>query len=289
MPLNALKQVRTALRYLNPDEVRRASERPINIGLLASSSHGYAAMEDFLISSEPSVEKRRALQQMLHRMERRVSGQTDFVLCEEGSPCPDNGFTFNRHDPERTIEQVTDALPELHLALASNFCVFRKTVVDRLIRTTARENALFSLVTALPNLVPSLIELPWAVGEFASDTAFLTMNQIRMAFQIAAASEKPIGYLKQKGEVTSIVAAAFGWRAIARELVGKIPMGGGLIPKGAVSYAGTYVVGLSLERYYHIGQGFSRAERNAAYRPAYEQAKEIVEALWSGLRKRSVA
>ena len=46
---------------------------------------------------------------------------------------------------------------------------------------------------------------------------------------------------------------AFGWRALARELVGKIPMGGGLIPKAAIAYAGTRVVGLSLERLYRIG------------------------------------
>ena len=40
---------------------------------------------------------------------------------------------------------------------------------------------------------------------------------------------------------------AFGWRALARELVGHIPLGGGLIPKGAIAYAGTYVVGKGLE------------------------------------------
>ena len=89
-------------------------------------------------------------------------------------------------------------------------------------------------------MVPNFIELPWAIGEFASDTAFLTANQVRMAFQIAAACGKDVGLGKQKGAVLSIAAGAFGWRALARELVGKIPLGGGLIPKGAIAYAGTY-------------------------------------------------
>ena len=88
-----------------------------------------------------------------------------------------------------------------------------------------------------------MIELPWAIGEFASDTAFLTMNQIRMAFLIAAASDRPIGYREQRSEIASIVAGAFGWRALARELVGKVPFGGGLIPKAGIAYAGTFAVG----------------------------------------------
>jgi hypothetical protein len=51
-----------------------------------------------------------------------------------------------------------------------------------------------STETAAKNTtVPSLVELPWAFGEFASDTMFLTGNQIRMAFAIAAACGKEGG------------------------------------------------------------------------------------------------
>jgi len=38
------------------------------------------------------------------------------------------------------------------------------------------------VITALPDIIPSIVDLPWSIGEFASDTAFLTINQIRMAF-----------------------------------------------------------------------------------------------------------
>jgi hypothetical protein len=64
------------------------------------------------------------------------------------------------------------------------------------------------------------------------------MNQVRMAFLVAAASDKQVGYDKQLAELLSIAAGAFGWRALARELVGFIPLGGGLIPKGAIAYRG---------------------------------------------------
>ena len=103
------------------------------------------------------------------------------------------------------------------------------------------------------------------MGEFASDTAFLTANQIRMAFLLAAANDRDIGYHEQRGEIASIILGAFGWRALARELVGKIPWGGGLVPKAAIAYAGTRVVGMSLERYYRLGKAYTRAERRLAY------------------------
>jgi hypothetical protein len=158
-------------------------------------------------------------------------------------------------------------------------------VVERVIHTVSRENALFSLATALPNIMPNLIQLPWAIGEFASDTAFITMNQIRMAFFIAAASDAPVGYREQKAQVASVIAGAFGWRALARELVGKIPLGGGLIPKGAVAYAGTYVVGLSLERFHRFGYGLTQEERREAYDWALRQGRGVAEVIVAGLKK----
>jgi hypothetical protein len=172
------------------------------------------------------------------------------------------------------------------LALARLFPPFRKAVAERVIVTVSRENALFSIATALPNVVPSLVSMPWAVGELASDTAFLTANQIRMAFLLAAASGRDVGYREQKAEIASIFAGAFGWRAIARELSGKIPFGAGLIPKAAVAFAGTYVVGLSLERYYRMGRAFTTAERKAAYKEAYERGKSVASSMVSELRER---
>ena len=128
-------------------------------------------------------------------------------------------------------------------------------MIHGIIQDVAQENALFALFSALPDVLPNVFALGWAAAEFASDTAVLTVNQVRMAFLIAAASDRPVGFLDQKRQIASIVAGAFGWRAMARELAGKIPFGGGLIPKAAISYAGTYVVGLSLERFYRIGYG----------------------------------
>ena len=93
-----------------------------------------------------------------------------------------------------------------------------------------------------------------------------------------------IGYREQKSEIASLFAGAFGWRAIARELIGVIPMGGGIIPKAGIAFAGTYVMGLSLERLYRIGYGMTPAERKQAYKEALERGKDIAANLLNAYR-----
>ena len=72
-----------------------------------------------------------------------------------------------------------------------------------------------------------------------------------------------------------IAGGAFGWRALARELVGKIPFGGGLLPKGAIAYAGTYLAGKALERV-HLGLGkHTGEEQRDLYRKGLERGRQI--------------
>jgi hypothetical protein len=209
----------------------------------------------------------------------------DIEIYEEGFAVPPGSFVFSARNPRRLVNDVLVRRQDLGLPLARRFPPFREPVVTRIVRSVAKENALFSLATALPNVVPNILELPWAVGEFASDTVFLTVNQIRMAFLIAAASDRDVGYREQRGEIASIIAGAFGWRALARELVGKVPLGGGLVPKAGIAYAGTYAVGLSLERFYRIGYGFTREERRAAFDQALDRGKAVAGALLERMRR----
>jgi hypothetical protein len=278
--LQYLKQAKSALSLLNPDEVRRRAERPLVVGLVAEDSAAYAAMEDFLTPPAVSHDKRVQAMQSVHRAcDPDIPVKYDLVLYEQGLPCPATAFTFFRDDPGRTVEEIVKARDDLWLALARNFHPFRKPVVDRIITSVARENAIFAVASALPNVVPNLLEVPWALGEFASDTAFITMNQVRMAFLVAAASDKKVGYNEQVAELISIAAGAFGWRALARELVGFIPLGGGLIPKGAIAFAATYVLGKGLEHFHGVGYGYTRLQRRDAYQVAYARGKDLVSAV----------
>ena len=280
MMLKVFKQARAALSLLSADEIHRKAEQPLHIGLVADSVSAYAEMEDFLT---PAGMPREAFGRQMYQVHRaddvEPRNTVDLVLYESGLPCPQGAYSFHRDDPSATVAEILHDKDDLALALGRQFPAFRHAVLEDIIHAVARENALFSLTTALPNVIPNFIELPWAFGEFASDTAFLTANQVRMAFQIAAACGKEVGFGNQKGEILTIVAGAFGWRAIARELVGHIPLGGGLIPKGAIAYAGTYVVGKGLE-YLHQGHGLPNADhRKDMYREGLKRGKLVAEKL----------
>ena len=277
--LKYIKQAKAAFGMLNPDEVRRRAERPLHIGLVASSEAGYSEMEDFLAPPTLPREKRIELMGFVHRAgDQDVPAKVDVVLYQGGLAVPGGAFTYLRQDPDSTVRAILASDDELSLALARKFPAFRKTVVDNIIQSVARENAMFAIATALPNILPNLMELPWAFGEFASDTAFLTANQVRMAFQIGAACGCDIGFANQKAAVVSIVGSAFGWRALARELAGKIPLGEGLIPKGAIAYAGTFVVGKAIQHFQN-GEALSKDEQEAVYRTALDHGRTVAESL----------
>jgi hypothetical protein len=204
-------------------------------------------MEDFLVPGYLDPDTRDQALRMIARLDvlKQDKPQKDFdiLLCEPGIGLPRNGYLF---DPCLTDEELIDAIvaenQSIELALARAFPIFRQAVSHRIIARVSRENAMLALMTALPNVLPSFIELPWAVGEFATDTAFLTMNQIRMALMMAAIYEQPVG---------------------------------GLTPKAAIAYAGTWVVGTGLDKLYRTGAGHSRHERREAWALALTRGKEV--------------
>jgi uncharacterized protein (DUF697 family) len=265
------------------------AERRVAISLTANHAATYQAMADWLLPKELSVAKRAEASKMIHLAgEDNRPPQFDLEIYAEETIAPAGAILFYRDDPKRTVREVLEKHEQLGLPLARLFPPFREEVCARLIQKISLENATFSLATALPNIAP-ILGLGWAVGEFASDAVILTMNQLRLAFLLGAANDRGVGYAEQRAEVASIVAGAFGWRAVARELVGKIPLGGGLLPKAAIAYAGTYVVGRGLERYYRFGYKYTRTERRAAYEEAFEKGKQIAGGLLEKVRARKSA
>jgi hypothetical protein len=283
MGAQSLIHVRKALNALNPSQVREMSERQVRVALHAANQESYARMEDFFLQ-ELSTARRRDSALLLTRAPVGPNSGADLNVYDEGVLAPVGALIFH---PDRTDQLVAKALQaheDLGVALARSFHPFRRPFVERVVNKTARENALFSMATALPDVIPNLIELPWAVAEFASDTAFLTMNQIRMAFIIAAASDREVGYREQKSEIATVIGSAFGWRALARQVVSKVPFGGGLLGKTAVAYAATKVLGLSLDHFYSIGFTYPREERDRIYADAFRQGRVVAARMLRNLR-----
>ncbi|MDX2268448.1 MAG: hypothetical protein NW208_10105 [Bryobacter sp.] len=287
--MSLITQIRQALTTLNPAEVRHMAERRLAIGLNATQASSYQAMADWLLPPGLSVGKRAEASKMIFLAGEDDRPSTlDLEIYAEDAIAPSDAIIFYRDNPRRTLDLVLERHEDLGLSLARLFPPFREAVSSRLIQKVSLENASFSLATALPNIAP-ILGLGWAVGEFASDSVVLTMNQVRLAFLLGAAHDRPVGYGEQRTEIGSIIAGAFGWRSLARQLISKLPLGGGIVPKAAISYAGTFVVGRGLERFYRFGYQYTRSERRAAYEEAFERGKTLVGGILERVRAKKSA
>ena len=288
MNFEGLINIKKAISTLNPNQVRTLGDRTTRIALHAADNDGFSRLEGFFLRDlSPAKRKQSALHLMRTPLADSAPPADIHVYdatTQLQSLAPADCLAFHADRPNQFVLKALSKYPDLGVPLARSFVPFRKPFVERVIAKTCRENTLFSVATALPDIVPSVIELPWAVAEFASDTAFLTMNQVRMAFLIAAASDREVGYLDQKSEIAMVIGSAFGWRALARQLIGKIPFGGGLLAKAAVAYAGTKVLGLSLDHYYSIGFTYTRDERDQLYADAFRQGKKVAAKMLHYLR-----
>jgi len=272
MSFEGLLQIKKAIGMLSPKEVRELGQRDVRIGIHAADHASLNRMEDFLLTGLRPVRRRASADLILRNP--RSTNQAAVNIYDAATLAPPKSLIYFPEQPNLGVAKTLKAFPDLGIALARSFEPFRGPYVNTVIADVCKENTLFALATAIPDIVP-LISLPWAIAEFASDSAFLTMNQIRMAFMIAGGSDREVGYMEQKSEIAGVIASAFGWRALARELVGKIPFGGGLIAKAGVAYAGTKVVGLSLDKFYGLGYTYSREERTQLYAEAYRQGKSV--------------
>jgi len=176
----------------------------------------------------------------------------------------------DEHAFNAVIAKIVAEHPVVRLALARRIPAFRATVAGVLTSEVSLKNAKVAVVSALPGVVPMLdVFLPaTALG----DMAILTRNQAELILRIAAAYGLPINLKARMKELLPVVGSAFGWRAVARELIGMVPGGVGVVAKGAVAYAGTYSVGKAATIYYSTGQQISPAKLKQLYADAYKVA-----------------
>ncbi len=168
-------------------------------------------------------------------------------------------------------DAVLDALPaEVHLAAARRLPGLRPRFAARLTGEVSASNAAVALASGVPSLVP-LLGIPLA----AADTIILTKNQALMVYRLALASGAPPEFQKRMLEITPVVGGAVMWRQIAAALVGLVP-GYGILPKTAVAYGGTYLVGLVATRWYDTGL-LTEAERKRFTAEAASVARRAAE------------
>jgi uncharacterized protein (DUF697 family) len=130
---------------------------------------------------------------------------------------------------------IVRELADDQLVLARAFGFVRGPFVENAIRSTSLQNAAIAAVFFLPG----------------ADMPLLTLNQAKLFLRIAAAYDATVDQQRLR-ELVVLLLGGFGFRALARRLVGVIPLLGWAI-RGGVGYVGTVAVGKATQRYFEEG------------------------------------
>ncbi len=177
------------------------------------------------------------------------------------------------------IPAVMALLPDKLLGLGRYFPLFRAPIAQFLINDACTTNAAYALSTGLAETV-GVFNLPITVA----DMVVLTKNQAYLVYKLGLALGYTTRWQDYVAEFGSVLGSGFLWRQLARSLVGLIPVWG-ILPKVAVSYAGTFVVGHAVLQWYLTGRHVSKKQMQQLYSQAFAKGKNFAQNLTQKLPK----
>jgi uncharacterized protein (DUF697 family) len=171
------------------------------------------------------------------------------------------------------LHDLVLACAGLEVALGAALPEFRATVCAKLTLDCAVTCLKVAGASALADHVPLLGFILGGIAS-AGDTIAITGLQIDMLLKIAATYGKRAEFARIL-ELLPVIGGGYGWRALARELSGFIPVAGIAI-KAGIAYAGTLVVGHAASYYYEHGRPLTADKTSALYYDAIQRAKKLV-------------
>lgn len=171
------------------------------------------------------------------------------------------------------VPTMLEMLPQQHIALGRQFPLFRLPVARQLINEACFSNAAYSLSTGLAEIVP-LLDLPLNV----TDMIVLTKSQAFLAYKLGLLVGFSTRWQDYVTEFGSVIGTGFLWRQVARGLIGLIPAWG-IVPKVAVAYSGTYVVGNAILGWYLSGKNLSPKQMRALSAQAFIRGRDYARKL----------
>ncbi len=150
---------------------------------------------------------------------------------------PDNVLAAKRgRFPEkRVLHEIAKKAGPSGPALAARLPALRPAVVEAVIETASRRNAVIAAAVWIPG----------------ADMPLLTAVEMRMVLQIGVCYGVEIGP-DRAVELLTLLGAGFGLRAAARELLDVVPIAGWVV-KGGVAYSGTQAIGRAAVEYFERG------------------------------------
>ena len=185
---------------------------------------------------------------------------------------------------EQAVARVAAALIEivpgpLRLPLARRLPSLRAPAFNLLIQETSQVNASYSFTTGLGEVVPGL---GFVLG--AGDAIVLTKNQLMMAYKIALVSGKTGTPQQLLGEIAGVLGGGFLFRQLARQMSGLIPVWG-IVPKVAVSYAGTWAIGRAVVLWATEGRNITPELMKGFYQDALSHGRQAAQRIADNARR----
>ncbi len=157
----------------------------------------------------------------------------------------------------RLFPHLIECASGVEIAVGRRLPALRDTVAAKLTRDAANNALKVALASAVVDHIP-LVGV--VLGAFASagDMVAITGIQVMLMLHIEATYGRDPD-VQRTWQLLPVIGGGFGWRTLARELVGFIPVAGIAI-KGAIAYAGTIVVGESVTFFLEHGHHMTRGQ-----------------------------
>lgn len=279
------KTIQTVSPYTIEDEASTAFKLA-----LIGTPENRAWLKEQLLTDQATVIEREEVESHLREYDETPDSDTArafaFLLYPDGLEKPIGARGLNSVPLVGKLDVLVEEMllhrPDLAMALGRRFPRFRVPAANFLIRAVSRVNAQIAVISALPGVLPwTAIFLP--VSSVA-DVVLLTKNQLVLVMRLAATYGQHPGWSQAK-ELAGAFASALGWRTLARQLVGLVPAGVGLVLKASIAYSGTVAVGKAAHWFYQTGRKPTQDEIQQVYKESEAEAREVAEELKSEIEE----
>lgn len=183
----------------------------------------------------------------------------------------------------RLFPHLVECARGAEIAVGRALPPLRESVAAKLTRDAAANSLKVAIASAVVDHIP-LVGLVLGAMASAGDIVAITGIQIVLLMHIEAAYGRDPD-VHRLWRLLPVIGGGLGWRALARELAGFVPVAGIAI-KGAIAYAGTIVVGEGVTFFLEHGSHMTKHDAALLYEQTKGDALRFARDLLSKLRPR---
>lgn len=183
----------------------------------------------------------------------------------------------------RVFAHLVECARGVEIAVGRALPALRESVAAKLTRDAAANSLKVAIASAVVDHIP-VVGLVLGAMASAGDIVAITGIQIVLLMHIEAAYGRDPD-MQRIWRLLPVIGGGLGWRALARELAGFVPVAGIAI-KGAIAYAGTIVVGEGVTFFLEHGDHMTKHDAALLYESTKQEALRFARDLVARVRKK---